>query len=1127
MHSDYPARRPAHAAATAPVPPVNPRGAQGRFRFGDWLVDPSSNSIAQEGETRHMEPRTMEVLVALCRAAGAIVRAEQLLEQCWGSTLHGDNPVHKHIAQLRRLLGDQATAPVFIETIRKRGYRTVAQVDFGVDAIAPPPPWEGGSPFRGLLPFDETYAAVFHGRDDAIGRLAAAARAQIASGLALLLLLGPSGAGKTSLVQAGLLPALSRVQAGGAVVLASTTFDVADQGQQTLFVALAGALLDLHWQDSFVFHNESAATLGARLEQDCDGVAARLHAALSAHGPTLRFAIFIDRFEALFNAQRITEAERIAFLGVLERLARCGSCLIVLACRNDFYPSIARYPLLMECKAHGGHVDLAPPGFGDIAQMIRKPAAAAQLRFGVDPVSGAGLDDILCQSAATSPDALPLLQYCLHELYRLRTQDGELSFEVFHELGGLEGTIGRRAEQVVLGLDDEQRAMLPHILSLVTVLSAGDEGVTSQRAPWSALRNEAARAAVMALVEARLFVSDLAAGTPVFGVAHEALLRRWPRIGDWIATHRDALRVRARLAQQALRWDAEGRPSDLLLPRGKPLDEARGLQRSSLWSLSAAEEDLIGLSARKARRFEWLRLSALGLIIVLAILDSALALHAYQAKRSAEARRIEMEGMVDFMLGDFADKLRPLGKLDLLDSVSGKSLEYLRGSQNDQLSPAGLTLRARALQVIAEVSRARGDAGAAIDALNQANAILVRQHGADPRQVQVLENLGINAYWIGQLHKDRNDLASAETAWRQYLQFADRLHALEPGKVAWWIEQSYAHNNLGSLAQTRGQPALAADAFTASIALKRRALQHAGDDSSLTAELADSYAWLASARQSQGQLQEAGRLQQLALELVRGLRALFPGEAMWVNREVHALQQRATLLLALGEDDAAYANTATAAALLAKVARDDPQNRRWQVELANIELDLLKLKVRRQPPATLLPEFARVHATLEAAHRLDPRNAQWATSEAVARGKLGAALLAAGDSARAQQESAVALERLRRLQAAGGASQVLRLALVEALLSSAAVQQALGDAQGAQAICRQAIGLIEPDMATMDFEVLDPWARVTLCLQEAGDTRIPWRRLQQVGYRDSVYRQLIVNHHRKPHEPSPQAPARP
>jgi ABC-type arginine transport system ATPase subunit len=90
-----------------------------------------------------------------------------------------------------------------------------------------------------------------------------AAQDQIDNGLAMLLLLGPSGSGKTSLVQAGLFPAMSRpCAAKGPLLLATTTFDIADQGGQTLFVALASAMLDLQWRDGWAFENESAPARG-------------------------------------------------------------------------------------------------------------------------------------------------------------------------------------------------------------------------------------------------------------------------------------------------------------------------------------------------------------------------------------------------------------------------------------------------------------------------------------------------------------------------------------------------------------------------------------------------------------------------------------------------------------------------------------------------------------------------------------------------------------------------------------------------------------------------------------------------------------------------------------------------
>lgn len=1056
----------------------------------------------------------MEVLLALCNARGEIVSTDDLLAQCWGSIEYGDSPVHKNIAQLRRILGDKASAPEYIETIRLRGYRTLAPLDFGAASADGVEHWEAGSPFRGLLAFDEAHADVFFGRDETTRTLAAAVLSQVRSGLALMLVLGPSGSGKTSLIQAGLLPALARRDAcSDLALLATTTIDMIAQSEQTLFTALAGALLDLQWSDHWAFAGENAISLGARLEHDCDSVIDALCATLEAHGqgrPGLRFAIFIDRFEVFFNAARFSEPERLAFLATLERLARSRAALLIVACRNDFYPSIARYPVLTEGKRHGGHFDLGPPSFSDIAQIIRNPAAAAKISFGIDPVTRARLDDILCESAAASPDALPLLQYCLQELYRLRTAEDELSFAAFHALGNLEGAIGQRAEQVVLALSDAQQATLPHIMSLLIVQSLDNDTVSSQRAPWTALRGEDDRLTVHALIESRLFVSDLAGGAPVFGIAHDALLRHWPRMNSWSAAHRGALRARGRLAQQAGRWRDELWRADLLLPRGKLLDEAKELQQAGLFSLTPDECALIDTSERRARQRERLRLLALTLIVGLAIMACGLGVTAMMAKKSADLRRSEAEGLMDFMLGDLADKLRPLGRLDVLDSVSGKTLEYLRDAPGDELSPNARTLRAKGLQIIGEVSRSRGESALAIDALDRANAILMRQHQLVPRDIQVLKNLGANAYWVGMIHKDQNNWKAAADAWRQYQHFSDLLHQLEPDNPEWWIEQSYAHNNLGNLANARGMHAHAVPEFEQSISLKQKALKRRPESRLIRGELADSYSWLASAKEALGELTAAQQFYAIEMNMVLQLRAQAPADAKWIHYQMRALRHRALIGMALGQDGAAARDFDEATSLFAPLVQQDPNNRAWQIELANLEQERLFLRTRRVPAAMLLQDLMAVHHRMQAILALDPKNAQWSRREALARTRVAGALLAAGKADAAEQETRRALLTLNRLYAGNRDDLTGKMALVESLMTMAAVQQQQKNINSSIMTCRQVHGMIKDDGAsTMSYQILVPWVRVNACLQHHDAVNAAVKRLEQIGYRDNSYVHFI------------------
>ena len=122
------------------------------FQFGKWQVSPRTNAIWDGADRRTLEPRAMDVLAALCAGAGAVLSAEQLLQQCWGNVVHGENSVHKAIAQLRRALGDDAVAPTYIETIRKRGYRTLAAVvRGGAGALREAPAFDENEALRSLI----------------------------------------------------------------------------------------------------------------------------------------------------------------------------------------------------------------------------------------------------------------------------------------------------------------------------------------------------------------------------------------------------------------------------------------------------------------------------------------------------------------------------------------------------------------------------------------------------------------------------------------------------------------------------------------------------------------------------------------------------------------------------------------------------------------------------------------------------------------------------------------------------------------------------------------------------------------------------------------------------------------
>ena len=226
------------------------------FFFADWQVDPSANTLRKGKQLQQLEPKAMDVLLLLCRHAGEVLSSDDIVSHCWPGIVTGDNPLHKTLTQLRKALGDSATAPTYIETIRKRGYRTLAEVRFplGQQQSVAEHSWQQGSPFPGLQAYGAHYASVFFGRGAQIDTLLQRISQQVQYGRAFCLLLGPSGSGKSSLINAGVMPNL--MQSGGyngIQVMDCTSLDLADVAQQQLFSSLASALLDWELNDTPVF----------------------------------------------------------------------------------------------------------------------------------------------------------------------------------------------------------------------------------------------------------------------------------------------------------------------------------------------------------------------------------------------------------------------------------------------------------------------------------------------------------------------------------------------------------------------------------------------------------------------------------------------------------------------------------------------------------------------------------------------------------------------------------------------------------------------------------------------------------------------------------------------------------
>jgi hypothetical protein len=1046
----------------------------------------------------------MAVLRYLCRHPGAVIPAEEILQACWGSNELGDNPVHKAITQLRRAFGDSSTEPRYIETIRKRGYRAIAPI---VTFAAPPSTvWEGGSPFRGLEAFQENHAAIFFGRMQATAQLREVVMTQAAHGCAMALILGPSGSGKTSLVRAGLLPNLmaGATRSDEPIGLTSTVYlDCADLGSGTLFQALAGALIDADINGEPLFPGASADSLGQRLAEAPGAVAAELRNRACGR-PVV--GVFIDRLEAIFRSQ---PGEADCFIAAIESLAKSNCLLMLMACRNDFYPEVMAQEVLLALKTRGGHFDVLPPNGADIAQIVREPAISASLSFEKDEQTGASLDDVLCDAARGNPDMLPMLQYALNELYRQRGEDGSLRFKVYRQLGGIEGAVGVRAEQVVSQLSGSQLAALPHVLSLLVNVGDDQAAVTSRRSPLSMLRTEDERELVRVMVEARLFVSELAGDVPSFGVAHEALLRQWSRVSEWIERYRNALQLRSRIEGQASRWAAAKRSRDQLIPNGSQVIQAAELLKLNDFALSSLAREYVAASVGRARFGERVRLSVTVLIALLAVAAGVLGLVARSAQQLAERQRADAEGLLTFMLGDFVDKLRPIGKLDLLDDVSGKAMTYLAKPEHVSDNNSMTVQKAKALHVITEVQLSRAKRKEALAAIQAANELLKKLPSDFADDRYALKEKGTNAFLRGQYHNALNEWRESEQSMTEYLDYAKKYAALDPTDIDGWIQQSYAYTSLGSSALRRSQFSLAAAQFEESRLLKLKALEKRPKDNGLIVDLANSISWQAESRLKLGQLDDAMALYKEEEKL---LRPVHEGNSTWTFRLTLSLMRQATVQWVTGKAADAFESLRQAEKFLQKIVVQEPGNARWLARLYFTQarqIELLDESVTANEKYGRLKILCDKMAELVSA---DSKNVSLAQQAA----KFGTTL------ALLQMQTGKREEATRNLDAniailekhnAAAKDTTPALYLAEALLTRADLATSSNDQKGSHEACQRAIEVLAgPTASSTDFALLALQVRANVCLGNSAKVSEHIKMLAKMGYKDPRYLRYISLH---------------
>jgi basic membrane lipoprotein Med (substrate-binding protein (PBP1-ABC) superfamily)/DNA-binding SARP family transcriptional activator len=444
----------------------------------------------------------------------------------------------------------------------------------------------GENPYMGLRPFRESDAARFFGQERLIADLAA----RVLSDATFTAVVGPSGSGKSSAVQAGLLPHVRRE-------LPSTRIAMLQPGSQP-FAELEAALAGLPGPER--------PTTVATLRSSSTGL--RDAAARVLEGHRARLLLVVDQFEELFTLTDPDEAD--AFLTALSEAADDpeGRIHVLVTMRADFYDRPLAVPRFGRRFADNV-VTVVPMGPDDLEAAATQPARQLDVR--IEP----RLMARLIADVAGQPNALPLFQYALTELFDERV-GSVLDLATYERVGGVRKAVARRAETLYSRLDGpEQEAVRQLFLRIATV---SDAVIGRRRVPASELTAldvdiVALQSAIDSFSRYRLLALDRdpTTGAPTVEVAHEALLGEWHRLRDWIDESRDDLATHARFAIAVQEWESAARETGYLLTGARLEDYERWAATSRL-KLTITEQTFVqqSVDARDAESVHGLELEA-------------------------------------------------------------------------------------------------------------------------------------------------------------------------------------------------------------------------------------------------------------------------------------------------------------------------------------------------------------------------------------------------------------------------------------------------------------------------------------------------------------------------------------
>ncbi len=343
---------------------------------------------------------------------------------------------------------------------------------------------------------------------------------------------------------------------------------------------------------------------------------------------------------------------------------------------------------------------------------------------------------------------------------------------------------------------------------------------------------------------------------------------------------------------------------------------------------------------RHLRRVTMVTLGAVAAMLIMAVLT----ILALSARAEAERQRAEAEGLVEFMLTDLRDRLKGVGRLDVLTAVNERALQHYQGQDLEGLPPESLERRARILHAMGEDDERRGDLNRAVIQFEEAARTTAALVAADPDNPDRIFAHLQSEYWVASVAEQRGDFETALAAYRRYRDVAERLYRRSPANPKYVGELAYSESNLGIVSLNGfNRPDVARRHFAGALRWFEHAARMQPDKLDWQAEAADAHAWIADSWFAEKRYPEARAARLEERRIKQALIRREPQNRVYLFRAAVTARSLARIDMEMQAYSRAEKELAQARATLATLLDMDPDNLVWRDQATRVEADMAKL----------------------------------------------------------------------------------------------------------------------------------------------------------------------------------------